>query len=395
MKSNYDALGNYIRLVDTRNTDFVTEQVLGINIDKYFMPSVANVIGTDLSKYKLITKGKFACNPMHVGRDERLPVALYTEDEPAIVSPAYFMFEIIDNSILNEDYLMMWFRRPEFDRLCWLRTDGSVRGGITWDDICRMKVPVPPLDEQIEIVQSYQAITDRIALKKRINDNLEATIQAIFKSMFIDYEGADYSDYIDFEFGKYPANWNLVDLDSIIDVRDGTHDSPSPTESGKYLITSRHLLPYAVDRSGAYFINETDYNKANERSKVEYGDILFSMIGTIGIISFITDREIDFAIKNVGLFRTSQNPTMRYFILSYLKSKIVENYISSYMAGSTQSYVSLNVLRKIPLILPPDEVIHRFEKQVTPLYAKMIENTHETIKLNDLKDVITTSMSSR
>lgn len=77
MKSNYDALGNYIRLVDTRNTDFVTEQVLGINIDKYFMPSVANVIGTDLSKYKLITKGKFACYPMHVGRDERLPV-LYT-----------------------------------------------------------------------------------------------------------------------------------------------------------------------------------------------------------------------------------------------------------------------------------------------------------------------------
>lgn len=174
MKSNYDALGNYIRLVDTRNTDFVTEQVLGINIDKYFMPSVANVIGTDLSKYKLITKGKFACNPMHVGRDERLPVALYTEDEPAIVSPAYFMFEIIDNSILNEDYLMMWFRRPEFDRLCWHRTDGSVRGGITWDDICRMKVPVPPLDEQIEIVQSYQAITDRIALKKQINDNLAA-----------------------------------------------------------------------------------------------------------------------------------------------------------------------------------------------------------------------------
>lgn len=174
MKSNYDALGNYIRLVDTRNTDLVTEQVLGISIDKYFMPSVANVIGTDLSKYKLITKDKFACNPMHVGRDERLPVALYTEDEPAIVSPAYFMFEIIDNSILNEYYLMMWFRRPEFDRLCWLRTDGSVRGGITWDDICRMKVPVPRLDKQIEIVQSYQAITDRIALKKRINDNLAA-----------------------------------------------------------------------------------------------------------------------------------------------------------------------------------------------------------------------------
>ena len=174
MKSNYDILGNHIRLIDNRNKDLVTEQVLGINIDKFFMPSVANVIGTDLSKYKLIQKGNFACNPMHVGRDERLPVALYKDDEPAIVSPAYFMFEIKDITVLNADFLMMWFRRPEFDRICWLHTDGSVRGGITWDDICRMKIPVPPMEEQIEIVKSYQAITDRIALKKQINDNLVA-----------------------------------------------------------------------------------------------------------------------------------------------------------------------------------------------------------------------------
>ena len=106
MKSNYDILGNHIRLIDTRNRESITDRVLGINIDKFFMPSVANVIGTDLSKYKLITKGKFACNPMHVGRDERLPVALYDEEKPAIVSPAYFMFEVIDNSILKEDYLI-------------------------------------------------------------------------------------------------------------------------------------------------------------------------------------------------------------------------------------------------------------------------------------------------
>ena len=174
MKSNYDILGNQIRLIDTRNRESITDRVLGINIDKFFMPSVANVIGTDLSKYKLITKGKFACNPMHVGRDERLPVALYDEEEPAIVSPAYFMFEVIDNSILNEDYLMMWFRRPEFDRICWLHTDGSVRGGITWDDICRLELPIPPIEKQLEIVNSYKAITERIALKQKINDNLVA-----------------------------------------------------------------------------------------------------------------------------------------------------------------------------------------------------------------------------
>ena len=182
MKSNYDILGNHIRLIDTRNRESITDRVLGINIDKFFMPSVANVIGTDLGKYKLITKGKFACNPMHVGRDERLPVALYDEEKPAIVSPAYFMFEVIDNSILNEDYLMMWFRRPEFDRICWLHTDGSVRGGITWDDICRLELPIPPIENQLEIVNSYKAITERIALKQKINDNLAATIQTIFLS---------------------------------------------------------------------------------------------------------------------------------------------------------------------------------------------------------------------
>ncbi len=174
MKSNYEPLGKHIRLVDYRNSEEVTSTVLGISIDKEFMPSVANVIGTDLSRYKLISKGLFACNPMHVGRDERLPIALYEKDNAAIVSPAYFMFEIIDRDVLNEEYLMMWFRRPEFDRECWFMTDGSVRGGISWDDLCRIQLPVPPYERQLDVVESYRAITRRIAMKKEINDNLVA-----------------------------------------------------------------------------------------------------------------------------------------------------------------------------------------------------------------------------
>ena len=395
MQENYKPIGDYIRVVNLKNRDLAVKQLVGLSIDKCYIPSVANVIGTDLSTYKIIKRNQFACSLMQVSRDEKIPIACMMEYDEAIMSPAYVIFEIIDESALMPEYLNMWVMRAEFDREASFLAVGGVRGSLAWDDFCRMKLPVPSIDEQRKIVKAYQTITDRIKLKKQINDNLEATAQAIFKALFIDYEGAEYPDFTEFEFGKYPTSWNLVDLDSVVDVRDGTHDSPSPTESGKYLITSRHLLPYAIDRSDAYFISEADFKKANERSKVEYGDILFSMIGTIGIISFITDKEIDFAIKNVGLFRTSQNPTIRYFILSYLKSKIVENYISSYMAGSTQSYVSLNVLRKIPLILPTEDVLQHFEKQVTPLYAKMIENTYEIARLNDLKDVITTSMSSR
>lgn len=394
MKEGYRLLGDFIQPVDERNRDLKVDYLLGVSISKQFIPSIANIVGTDLSSYKIVRTGQFAYGPVTSRNGEKISIALL-QDKDCIISSSYTVFEVTDNERLDPEYLMLWFSRPEFDRYTRYMSHGSVREIFDWDELCKVELPVPSIKKQRGIVKAYNTITDRIELKRKINDNLEATVQAVFKSLLIDYEGAEYPDFVEFEFGKYPSSWNLVDLDSVVDVRDGTHDSPSPTESGKYLITSRHLLPYAVDRSEAYFISEADFKKANERSKVEYGDILFSMIGTIGIITLITDKEIDFAIKNVGLFRTSQNPTIRYFILSYLKSKIVENYIASYMAGSTQSYVSLNALRKIPLILPTEDVLQYFEKQVTPLYAKMIENTREIAKLSDLKNVITTSMSSR
>jgi len=395
MKSNYKQLGQFIRQVDVRNAAGKEENLLGVSVQKTFIPSIANTVGTDFTKYKVVRRGQFTYIPDTSRRGDKIGIALLSDYDEGLVSNVYTTFEVIDKNELLPEYLMLWFSRPEFDRYARFKSHGSVREVMDWDEMCKVKLPVPPISVQRDIVKAYQTITNRIELKRHVNDNLEATVQAVFKSLLIDYEGAEYPDFVEFEFGKYPSSWNLVDLDSVVDVRDGTHDSPSPTESGKYLITSRHLLPYAVDRSEAYFISEADFKKANERSKVEYGDILFSMIGTIGIITLITDEEIDFAIKNVGLFRTSQNPTIRYFILSYLKSKIVQNYIASYMAGSTQSYVSLNALRKIPLILPTEDVLQYFEKQVTPLYAKMIENTHEIAKLSDLKNVITTSMSSR
>jgi predicted transcriptional regulator len=110
---------------------------------------------------------------MHVGRDERLPVALFQEEQPAIVSPAYFMFEVLDSGILDEEYLMLWFRRAEFDRKCWFHTDGSVRGGLTWDDFCRILVRVPDLEEQKKIVHAYKVIEDRINLKKKNNCDMD------------------------------------------------------------------------------------------------------------------------------------------------------------------------------------------------------------------------------
>ena len=167
-------LSNLVKWVDARNKTLVSTNLLGINIEKCFMPSVANIIGTDLSSYKVINKFQFACNPMHVGRDEKMPIALYDKEEPSIVSPAYFVFEVIDSQIINPEYLMLWFKRPEFDREVWFHTDGSVRGGITWEEILEMTVPVPSIKDQLEIVNKYKNIENRISVLRQINDNLVA-----------------------------------------------------------------------------------------------------------------------------------------------------------------------------------------------------------------------------
>lgn len=388
MKSNYDLLGNHIRLIDNRNKDLVTEQVLGINIDKFFMPSVANVIGTDLSKYKLIQKGNFACNPMHVGRDERLPVALYSEDTPAIVSPAYFMFEIKDTTVLNADYLMMWFRRPEFDRICWLHTDGSVRGGITWDDICRMEIPVPPIDEQIEIVNSYQAITERIKLKKQINDNLEATAQAIFQEQFASYYG----------LSELPEGWKLTNLENLCTVKGGKR---LPADCELLNTPTNHPYIRVRDVGSSRYVCLTDQfqyideetHSAISRYIVNTGDIVISIVGTIGLIGKI-HSSLDNAnltencVKLAGIHTVTSD--YLYYTLCY-KKQIKE--IELLTVGAVQSKLPMYNIQSMKILVPPETVIREFQNRIDTFNGQVEANTIEIQSLNELQQVLLAKLS--
>ena len=373
MKSNYDILGNHIRLIDTRNRESITDRVLGINIDKFFMPSVANVIGTDLSKYKLITKGKFACNPMHVGRDERLPVALYDEEEPAIVSPAYFMFEVVDNSILNEDYLMMWFRRPEFDRICWLHTDGSVRGGITWDDICRLELPIPPIEKQLEIVNSYKAITERIALKQKINDNLEATAQAYFDSLFFD---------------ESEPNCTLADIALVNPVRplakgvEARYFEMATLPTNGCIPTGDFIKPY---NGGVRFIN---------------GDTLIARItpclenGKAAYINILEDNEVAFGSTEYIVFASKGNMPSSFYYFLIRNAKFV-TFALQFMNGSSgRQRVSGEELASFPLCRPSCENLEAFDKVASLVLEQMKDNTYEIQKLKQLQEVIAATISS-
>lgn len=173
MTQNYQKIGDYISVVDNRNTDGSITNLMGISIDKCYIPSVANVIGTDLHKYKVIRKGQFACSLMQVSRDQRIPLAMYTSDEPAIMSPAYVMFEVNRPDELLPEYLELWFKRAEFDREASFYAVGGVRGSLDWEDFRKMKLPVPSLPEQCKIVHDYKVITDRIELLRKMNENLE------------------------------------------------------------------------------------------------------------------------------------------------------------------------------------------------------------------------------
>ena len=173
MRTEYKPLGNYIRSVDVRNRDLAITNLLGVSIEKKFIPSIANIIGTDLSSYKVVRTGQFAYGPVTSRNGEKISIA-YLNGADYIISSSYAVFEVTNTELLDPEYLMLWFSRPEFDRYARYKSHGSVREIFDWTELCRVELPIPPVQEQRKIVKAYQTIVDRITLKKQINDNLAA-----------------------------------------------------------------------------------------------------------------------------------------------------------------------------------------------------------------------------
>lgn len=393
MKSNYEPLGKHIRLVDYRNSEEVTSTVLGISIDKEFMPSVANVIGTDLSRYKLISKGLFACNPMHVGRDERLPIALYEKDNAAIVSPAYFMFEIIDRDVLNEEYLMMWFRRPEFDRECWFMTDGSVRGGITWDDLCRIKLPVPSYARQCEIVESYRAITNRIALKRAENDNLAAQCSCV---MYDQYRSDAQNGN---PWTKYTVQ-DLIDKKYIDPPMDGNHGELHPKASdyvatGIPFVMANNLSDGFVDLSQCAFITEKQA-KTLRKGFARPDDVLLTHKATLGRTAIVPEGyEYIILTPQVTYYRVHKglsNVYLRYYFESSYFQSTLEAFAGG---GSTRAYIGITKQCGLPVYLPCESSMNILTYSLSQIERVRLLNQTEIQQLIDACNTLITQLSSR
>ena len=173
MKTDYKVLGDYIQLVDQRNRDLSITNLLGVSIEKRFIPSIANIVGTDLSGYKIVRTGQFAYGPVTSRNGEKISIA-YLDSDDCIISSSYTVFEVTKKGELDSEYLMLWFSRPEFDRFARFKSHGSVREVMDWDEMCNVELPIPTYEEQKQIVDSYNAIKKRIEIKKQINDNLAA-----------------------------------------------------------------------------------------------------------------------------------------------------------------------------------------------------------------------------
>ena len=371
-KGEMKRLGDYIREVDVRNRDLEVTKLMGINIGKYFMPSVANVIGTDLSNYKIVGKGQFACNLMHVGRDEKIPIALLDTNERIIVSPAYWVFEVSNTTQLLPDYLMLWFRRNEFDRNAWFYTDSDVRGGMSKEALMDMTLPIPPIEQQQKIVAEYEAITRRIRLNEQIIVKLEETAQALYRKMFVD--GIDKENL--------PEGWRMGTLGEIAEITMGqSPDGESYNMKGNGIIfyQGRSDFGKRFPTIRMYTTRPTKY--ANKK------DILLSVRAPVGDLNVTL---YDCCIgRGLAALRSIDNCQSYLF---YQMLNLSDIFNKSNDEGTIFGSINKDDLFGLKIMIPPTKSMMIFEHKTLSI-DRMIEFKNKEIsKLTELQSLLLAKM---
>lgn len=395
MLSSYKRLGDYINQVKVKNKNLEASLLLGINIDKFFMPSVANVVGTDMTNYKIVKKYQFACNRMHVGRDYRIPVALSNKDEPFMVSPAYDVFEIKDSAVLLPEYLMMWFSRKEFDRNAWFHTDADVRGGLPWGAFSDLKLPIPSLEKQREIVKEYNIIKNRIALNNQLIIKLEEMAQAIYKQWFVDFEfpgenGKPYKSnggemvWCEELEKEIPVGWNIDNLTSYTKYSDKRININNLVHE-KY-ISTENMLP---NKKGIAVSDEIP--NITTVTKFVSNDILISNIRPY--LKKIWFADFEGGCSNDVLCIKSLNQKHSYFIYYTLEQDSFFNYVMAGSKGTKMPRGDKKWIMDFKIAIPDIITLNKFsnfsEKSMN--FRKVAE--YENQKSEELKILLLAKMT--
>ena len=344
MKEGYRLLGDFIRQVDVRNTDGKEENLLGVSVQKMFIPSIANTVGTDFTKYKVVKRGQFTYIPDTSRRGDKIGIALLTDYDEGLVSNIYTVFEVKDENELLPEYLMLWFSRTEFDRYARFKSHGSVREIMDWDEMCKVELPVPSIEKQRSIVKAYNTITDRIELKRKINDNLEAVLAASHSKMFFSKDTSEHTklgELMTFGNGK---------------SRPKT-DGPIPVYGGNGVLsyTDHHNIENAVliGRVGAYC-----------------GSVYLEQG-----ICWVSDNAI-FAKSKI-----TKDEFFDYFLLKRLN-------LFNHHVGTGQQLLTQEILNNIEVPKPVTEQIELFNRKAASVFETIFTNSREIIRLQELSDLL-------
>lgn len=362
----YKSIDELVERIDDRNSDGKISTLIGVSIDKCFINSVANINGTDLTKYKIIRRDDFAVSLMQVSRDSKIPIARLKDYDQAIMSPAYPIFRVRDTSVILPEYLEMWFMRPEFDREAAFIAVGGVRGSMPWEEFAKMRLPVPSLEKQHQVVRAYQIVADRIAIKRRINDNLLATAQAVYKAWFVEYKPFG---------GNCPISWRVGSVDEIAEFFDSMRKPLSSLERADMA----RIYPYygavsIVDYVDDY-IFDGEYLLLSEDGIYVVDDSGHPLLQHI-IGKFWANNHAHVLKGKAGFTEDSL-----YLFLSNTN-------MSPIVTGAAQPKINQANLKSFPITIPDSEVLDRFNSIVRPLFDRKLNNEKEIRKLETFRELL-------
>lgn len=376
MMSELKKVGDYIRQVDIRNRNLSVNRLLGLSINKCFIESIANTIGTDFKSYKVVKKGQFAYGPVTFRNGENITIALLEEPE-CIISSSYSVFEIIDTSKLLPEYLMLWFLRPEFDRYSRYKSYGSVREIFDWEEMCRVELPVPPIEEQQKIVDAYNAIENRIKIKQKINEKLEATAQCLFEDL--------------------TKNKDSFEVKTIEEISENVVCGKTPSTSVKEYWGKEIPFITIPDMHGNNFIHKTE-RCLSEQGKLSQAkqtlpanSICVSCIATVGLVSLTTkESQTNQQINSI----ICKSDVSFYYVFLTLKN-MTEELKRLGAGGSTTLNVSKSLFASIKLKIPSEKDMRNFDEKVSPLFYNILTNEKEIEQMYKLRETLISQISKR
>lgn len=368
MKSNYKLLGDYIREINVRNTELKDLDLLGISIQKEFIPSIANTIGTDMSKYKIVKKNQFAYGTVTSRNGDKISIALLQNHEEALISQAYISFEVIDENKLLPEYLMMWFRRPEFDRYARYMSYGSAREVFSWEEMCSVRLPIPQIEKQRQIVKEYNAVLDRITLNNKLMESLEYMGMEVYKKIFSDCDN----------------NLNEKSILKLKDVAIITMGQ-SPEGSSYNNDCVGEIFYQGRTDFGFRFPSITTYT--TEPKKMAYeGDILISVRAPVGDLNIATHK----CCIGRGIASIKSIKGYNSYIFYYLKS-LKDKFSISNEEGTIFGSIKKSDLEDLEINYYEEKIIE-FENIIMPIDEKIKICSRQNKLLQSIKDLLYAKM---